>query len=171
VRSQTLAYETGSITFGARARVTIAQAIRLLHVTMQPVPRPLTQAVALQCLDARGRSIDLPARLGYDVSDPWAVAITFGDPSQEVTWLVGRDLLMDGLTEPTGEGDILLWPSIDDQGRAAVVMELCSPHGRLVAQLGTRELSEFLARTMTVVPQGSESVDLDRLVDELMSAH
>ena len=48
-------------------------------------------------------------------------------------------------------------------------MELCSPHGRLVAQIGTRELSDFLARTMTVVPQGSECVDLDSLVDDLMS--
>ena len=96
-------------------------------MTQQPISPTLTQQVTLQCLDARGRSIDLPASLGYDPRDPWAVAITFGGPEEQVRWIVGRDLLLQGVTDPAGEGDILLWPSIDENGRAAVVMELRSP--------------------------------------------
>jgi hypothetical protein len=136
-------------------------------VTQQPISRALSQELVLQCLDAFGRSLDLPASFGYDPSDPWAVWITFRGPRDEVRWAVGRDLLLQGMTDPAGEGDIQLWPSIDENGRAAVVMELCSPDGRLVAQLLTNELYRFLTRTLAVVPLGTESVDLDRLVDAI----
>ena len=131
---------------------------------MSPV---LTQQVTLQCLDARGRSIDLPAALGYDPSDPWAVEIAFGGVDEQVRWIVGRDLLLQGVTDPAGEGDILLWPSIDEDGRAAVVMELCSPDGRLVTQLRTHDLYRFLTRTLALVPRGTEWIDLDQMVQEL----
>ncbi len=111
--------------------------------------------------------MDLPATFGYDPADPWAVWITFRGPRDQVRWAVGRDLLLQGLTDPAGEGDIQLWPSIDEAGRAAVVMELCSPDGRLVTQLRTHQLYRFLTRTLAVVPVGSESIDLDDLVAEL----
>ncbi|MBB3044341.1 SsgA family sporulation/cell division regulator [Nocardioides sp. LMS-CY] len=134
----------------------------------QPPTSPrLSQAVALQCLDAYGRSVDLPALLAYEPTDPWAVEVTFGWPSGTVRWLIGRDLLLQGLTDPAGEGDVLVSPSIDDCGRAAVVLELSSPHGRLVTQLPTRELGTFLIRTLAVVPQGREEIDLDLLVETL----
>jgi hypothetical protein len=126
--------------------------------------RALSQELVLQCLDAYGRSLDLPASFGYDPSDPWAVWITFRGPRDEVRWAVGRDLLLQGMTDPAGEGDIQLWPSIDENGRAAVVMELCSPDGRLVTQLLTNELYRFLTRTLAAVPLGTESIDLDQMV-------
>jgi hypothetical protein len=126
--------------------------------------RALSQELVLQCLDAYGRSLDLPASFGYDPSDPWAVWITFRGPRDDVRWAVGRDLLLQGMTDPAGEGDIQLWPSIDENGRAAVVMELCSPDGRLVTQLLTNELYRFLTRTLAAVPLGTESIDLDQMV-------
>jgi hypothetical protein len=126
--------------------------------------RALSEELVLQCLDAYGRSLDLPASFGYDPSDPWAVWITFRGPRDEVRWAVGRDLLLQGMTDPAGEGDVQLWPSIDENGRAAVVMELCSPDGRLVTQLLTNELYRFLTRTLAAVPLGTESIDLDQMV-------
>ena len=129
--------------------------------------RALSQELVLQCLDAYGSSLDLPASFGYDPSDPWAVWITFLGPGERVRWAVGRDLLLQGMTDPAGEGDIQLWPSIDENGRAAVVMELCSPDGRLVTQLLTNELYRFLTRTLAVVPLGTESIDLDELVEAI----
>ncbi len=136
----------------------------------EPTSRSLAQQVSLQCLDARGRSVDLGAVLGYDPADPWAVELLFGRPGDTVRWLVGRDLLLTGLTDPIGEGDVLVSPSIDEYGRAAVILELCSPNGRLVAQLSTRELSAFLDRTVAAVTPGTEAVDLDQLVAQLTSA-
>jgi hypothetical protein len=126
--------------------------------------RALSQELVLQCLDAYGRSLDLPASFGYDPSDPWAVWITFRGPRDDVRWAVGRDLLLQGMTDPAGEGDIQLWPSIDENGRAAVVMELSSPDGRLVTQLLTNELYRFLTRTLAAVPLGTEWIDLDQMV-------
>jgi hypothetical protein len=170
VRSQTLAHRPDGFTFGERRaanRVTDQRLPRPLVVTQQPQARAIAQDLTLQCLDAWGRAVDLPATFGYDAADPWAVWITFRRPQDQVRWAVGRDLLLQGLTDPAGEGDIQLWPSIDEHGRAAVVMELCSPGGRLVTQLHTHELYRFLTRTLALVPVGSETIDLDGLVAEL----
>jgi hypothetical protein len=141
---------------------------RLVPVTQQPISGALSQELTLQVLDAWGRTVDLAASFGYDAGDPWAVWITFGGNGDSVRWAVGRDLLMRGLTEPAGEGDIQLFPSVDENGRAAVVMELCSPDGRLVTQMLTSELYGFLAKTLAVVPLGEETIDLDLLVESLV---
>jgi hypothetical protein len=136
-------------------------------VTQQPISGALSQELTLQVLDAWGRSVDLAASFGYDAGDPWAVWITFRSSRHPVRWAVGRDLLLRGLTDPAGEGDVQLWPSVDENGRAAVVMELCSPDGRLVTQMLTSELYGFLSRTLAVVPLGAETIDLDLLVESL----
>ncbi|WP_460828544.1 SsgA family sporulation/cell division regulator [Nocardioides hungaricus] len=145
---------------------------RLLGVTQQPISRTVSADLLLQVLDARGRTVDLPAEFGYDPADPWAVWITFrgasGHSTEPVRWAVGRDLLLHGMTEPAGEGDVLLFPSVDENGRAAVVMELCSPDGRLVTQLRTSDLNDFLVKTLTAVPLGTETIDLDLLVESLV---
>ena len=153
-------------------RVTIAVVGRLLVVNQQPLSPALSQGLSLQALDDWGRTVEVPATFAYDAADPWAVRITFpgssGDAASAVRWVVARDLLLQGLTDPAGEGDVQLFPSIDEDGRAAVVMELCSPHGRLVLQLRTSELHRFLCRTLAVVPLGAESIDLDGMVAELV---
>ncbi|WP_343907713.1 SsgA family sporulation/cell division regulator [Nocardioides aquiterrae] len=141
---------------------------RLVPVTQQPISGALSQDLTLQVLDAWGRTVDLTASFGYDAGDPWAVWITFRGHGDSVRWAAGRDLLMRGLTEPTGDGDIQLFPSVDENGRAAVVMELCSPDGRLVTQMQTSELYAFLAKTLAVVPLGAETIDLDLLVEALV---
>lgn len=145
---------------------------RLLVVTQQPISRTISADLVLQVLDAWGRTVDLPAEFGYDPADPWAVWITFrgasGRSTEPVRWAVGRDLLMSGMTDPAGEGDIQLFPSVDENGRAAVVMELCSPDGRLVTQLRTSDLNAFLVKTLMAVPLGTETVDLDLLVESLV---
>ena len=134
----------------------------------QPTSPALSQDIILQVLDAWGRTVDLTASFGYDAGDPWAVWITFPSPGDPVRWAVGRDLLLRGLTDPAGEGDIQLFPSVDENGRAAVVMELCSPNGRLVTQMRTSELHAFLSRTLMLVPLGAERIDLDLLVAALV---
>ena len=138
-------------------------------MNQQPASRHLSADLTVQCLDARGRSVDLLASFGYDAADPWAVTITFGQRDEQVAWVVARDLLVQGLTEPVGEGDVQVWPSIDEHGRAAVVIEFRPPAGHLATQLGTHELYRFLSHTQTVVPSGTESIDLDELVEVLLA--
>ncbi|MFT4081109.1 MAG: SsgA family sporulation/cell division regulator [Nocardioides sp.] len=132
----------------------------------------VTQDVTLSCLDPWGRTVDVPTTLGYRQHDPYAVSLTFHAPSGDVEWVVSRTLLLHGMAAPTGEGDVRVAPSIDENGRAVAVIDFHSPDGRLVAITSSRMVQEFLARTFAAVPVGSEHefLDLDALVADLLGA-
>jgi hypothetical protein len=140
-------------------------------MTQRPVSPTVTQDIALHCLDQLERPMSFMASFGYDPTDPYAVWLTFHIPAGDVRWVMARSLLVRGLTEPAGEGDIRLWPSIDEGGRAMVCLDFHSPEGRLVTEARTADLHRFLARTWTLVPAGDEAelVDLDLLVESLLT--
>jgi hypothetical protein len=103
----------------------------------------------------------LGAELHYDVSDPYAVTMVLTAPSGHVVWVFGRDLLLGGLCEPTGDGDIHVWPSVDSYGRAVVLLELSPPSGAALVQVRSGDLARFIDRTVALVAPGSESGRLD----------
>lgn len=138
-----------------------------------PIQHPaLSHDITLSCLDPWGRTVDVPTTLGYREDDPYAVSLTFHSHSGDVVWVVSRTLLLQGLAAPTGEGDVKVYPSIDDRARAVVVLDFCSPDGRLVATTSSREVQGFLAKTFAAVPVGTESrhLDLDGLIDALLGS-
>lgn len=139
-------------------------------MTQQPVPRAVSHELVLVCLDRAGQPLDLGASLDYSPSDPYAVWLTFHAPSGDVTWAMSRSLLSCALTRPAGEGDVRMWPSIDESARAVVVMEFRSPDGRLVAQAPTQKVHHFLTHTLALVPLGTESdyVDVDELIESIL---
>jgi hypothetical protein len=51
-----------------------------------------------------------------------------------------------------------------------VIIELSSPDGELMAQARTTDVQQFVNRTLTQVPSGSESanVDIETLVEALL---
>ncbi len=140
-------------------------------MTQRPVSSTVTQDIALQCLDELGRPMIFMASFGYSPGDPYAVWLTFHIPAGDVRWAVARSLLQRGLTEPAGEGDIRLWPGIDDDLCAVVCMDFHSPEGRLITSARTSDLQRFLGRTWEAVPPGRENerIDLDQLVDSLLT--
>jgi hypothetical protein len=83
--------------------------------------------------------------------------MVFKTPRSEVRWTFGRELLNDGLYEPTGDGDVHVWPCLDLDGRAVVIIELCSPDGEALVQARTGDLSHFVERMSAAVPVGAES--------------
>jgi hypothetical protein len=135
-----------------------------------PTSRVLDEHLTLHCMDVHGHLRPLDASFAFDVADPYAVWITFHSPAGDVRWGLSRHLIAEGLTEPTGEGDIQLWPSIDDDGHAIVMVEFCSPDGELVTHVRTAELQRFLNRTLRMVPLGGESehMDVDRMISGLL---
>ncbi|MCW2797933.1 MAG: sporulation and cell division protein SsgA [Nocardioides sp.] len=137
-------------------------------MTQQPISGTLIQDLTLQCLDRQSRPVELVATFGYQPDDPYAVWLTFHAPDGEVRWAISRALMLHGLTAPAGEGDIRLWPSIDEDARAVLVIDFRSPHGRLVAQALTSEVHGFLTRSLAMVPLGTESMHLD--VDALVAS-
>ena len=136
-------------------------------MSRKPGTRTLSQEMTLQCVDAKGRGVELLAAFGYDPTDPFAVWVTFPSSQGDIRWAMCRETLLKGLTDPSGSGDLEMWPSIDHEGRAVVVLEFRSPAGRLVAQAHTHEVYRFLTRTLAVVPLGTESQQLD--VDAMLA--
>ena len=71
------------------------------------------------------------ASLRYDRDDPYAIHLSFLTPSgrDPIEWIFARSLASDGLTEPAGDGDVRIWPALDDL-TGPVYVELRSPSGR-----------------------------------------
>lgn len=114
---------------------------------------------------------DLPVvtDLSYSADDPWAVRIAFrtGSDAEDgteltVEWLLGRQLLADGLAGPVGDGDVRVWPGLGHLD-AVVHLAMSSPSGSAMFHIDRSQLAAFLRRTYEVVALGAESgrVDVD----------
>jgi hypothetical protein len=131
----------------------------------------INQDISMDCVDPSGTVTSLDATLGFNPADPYAVTVAFRTPAGSVVWTFARDLLSRGLTTPSGEGDVHVWPCLDAAGRAVVIIELTSPDGELVAQAATQDIYRFVSRTLAIVPAGLESsyVDMDELIDQILA--
>jgi len=140
---------------------------------MQPIRMTsggVSQAVLLSCVDQWGRAVEVPTTLGFRADDPYAVSMVFHSGSGDVEWVLARTLLLQGLASPCGDGDVKVYPSIDEDANAVTILDFCSPDGRLVAQTDSLALQSFLSRTFELVPVGAESkhIDLDQLIAALL---
>jgi hypothetical protein len=130
------------------------------------------QTVMLELIDAAGGSTPLETELAYDPRDPFAVSATFHTIAGQVRWTFGRDLLVEGLYEPTGDGDVHVWPCLDNQGRPVVIVELCSPDGEALVQARAADMTAFVQRMTTAVAVGAENdfVDVDAAIAAIFAA-
>ncbi len=112
--------------------------------------------------------LDLPARLQYRPTDPYAVRLIFGLGACEETveWVFARELLTAGMNGATGEGDVRIAPA----GEREVRIELSSPSGSATLAMPRGLASRFLLASYELVWPGSESehVDLDHAVESLL---
>ncbi|MDT3396917.1 SsgA family sporulation/cell division regulator [Streptomyces sp. B1866] len=107
------------------------------------------------------RSVPVPARLSYRTSDPYAVHIVFHTGSESpVEWSFARELLLEGVFRPCGQGDVRVWPSRAD-GRTTVCMSLTSPNGAAQVEAPASVVSAWLERTLRAVPPGQEHEQYD----------
>src|SRR3954454_12050507 len=133
-------------------------------------PRSTSVSTELQLRLVVPGAASLPVRAGlrYDVADPYAVQVAFhtgnGNDGEIVQWTFARQLLTDGVTAPVGQGDVQVWPSTDEDGRAGsgvVCLSLSSPSGKALFEIPVSELVEFLTMTYAAVPTGAESDHVD----------
>ncbi|WP_410641940.1 SsgA family sporulation/cell division regulator [Amycolatopsis sp. lyj-346] len=122
--------------------------------------------LALEVRTADGGATSLRADLGYDSREPYAVALSLHTGRGLVEWLVARELLIDGLREPAGLGDVRVAPATDP---AVTVIGLRSPGGHVTLEADTAEIVDFLYRTCEALPRGEESraFDFDRELAKL----
>lgn len=93
------------------------------------------------------------AEFRYRSDDPFAVQMLLSiDQSPAISWVFGRELMLEGVRGPAGMGDVQIFPVHD-----GTVVELRSGEqsARLLAH--TPDLMEFLDCTVEMVPTGSES--------------
>jgi hypothetical protein len=132
----------------------------------------ITEAMRMDFVDTEGVSTPLEAEFEYNPADPFAVSILFKADPVPVRWTFARDLLIDGFYEPTGDGDVHVWPCLSADGCAVVILELNSPSGEVLIQIGSREVSRFIHQMLAAVPAGAEAdlLDYDSELADLLSA-
>jgi sporulation and cell division protein SsgA len=108
-------------------------------------------------------------RWSYCADDPYAVTIeiqTRGD--RWVDWVLARELLVEGLSEPAGIGDVRVRPASMGEWDVTLV-EICSPDGHALLEVDRDLLQQFVQATIDLVPLGSEGmvVDIDAEIEKI----
>jgi hypothetical protein len=139
-------------------------------VDMSARPIIVSADLDLRLVVPGSASLPVRAEVRYEPSDPYAVHMAFHTGTGEVVeWTFARQLLTEGVTRPTGEGDVQVWPSqgmgaeTAYSGQQIVCLALSSPSGRALFEIPLGSMIEFLTKTYTAVPTGGESdyVDVD----------
>lgn len=136
---------------------------------MNDRPACVRQSHTFQLVCAAGQ-IGVVAELEYRRAEPYAITATFHVGTGDgVQWLFARDLLIEGLVGPAGQGDIHIAP--DEIDADTVVIDLHSPDGSALLAVPTAVLAEFLRATYAVVGVGEEhrAVDIDHELSALLA--
>jgi hypothetical protein len=128
-----------------------------------------TTALQIATIDAEVEQT-LVAEFVYDPADACAVTMVLQTLSGPVTWTFARELLVDGQYEPTGDGDVHVWPCLSACGEAVVIVELCSPVGETLLQFPTRAVQDFIISSLKQVPLGREGLDVDAWIEQILAA-
>ena len=131
---------------------------------------PVTQLVTLELIDVNGDTTPLQTEFGYDPKDPFAVSAVCMTLAGRVRWAFSRELLIEGLYEPTGDGDVHVWPCLDSQGASVVMIELCSPDGEALVQAPTADIASFVDRMLAAITPGGERLDVDAAIAAIFAA-
>ena len=105
------------------------------------------------------------AELRYHRKDPLAVEMRLSiGKSPAVSWVFGRDLLIEGLRRPSGVGDVRFYPVHE-----SVIIELRSCTGKAVLLSYLPDMADFVAHIVAAVPVGTEvgREDVERELLEL----
>ncbi|HZG92981.1 MAG TPA: SsgA family sporulation/cell division regulator [Pseudonocardia sp.] len=110
-----------------------------------------------------GQETPIVTRWTYRTADPFAVGLAVRiEQGRWVEWLVARDLVVESLDRPAGEGDIRMRPRYIG-GCPIVEIEIRGTDGRAVLEVDRHLLHRFVGDTLAVVALGAEvdQVDLD----------
>ncbi len=111
-----------------------------------------------------GTTAPVETELIYQADDPFAVTMRFRSGGSVATWVMGRELLAEGMTMCAGDGDVRLRPH---SGRT-LVLELISDRNVTVFRFPASTLRKFLTTTYRLVPAGSERFDADAFLSTVL---
>ncbi|MEU9044897.1 MULTISPECIES: SsgA family sporulation/cell division regulator [unclassified Kitasatospora] len=105
----------------------------------------------------------LRADFRFDRDTPVLVSVTLTPPrGRSVTWRISRELLYRGLSEPSGEGDVRIWPVPGERGELAW-LRLASRETSAVLELPVAALAQWFEATYRLVSaeQTRKAAELD----------
>ncbi|MGI9001568.1 MAG: SsgA family sporulation/cell division regulator [Pseudonocardia sp.] len=108
-----------------------------------------------------GQPAPIVMRWTYTASDPFAVTFAVQTrPDRWVEWLVARDLLVEALVGPAGDGDIRMSPQ-EVQGYDIIEITIQLPDGHAVLEVDRDLLHHFVDASTDVVAMGTEADHMD----------
>ncbi|MFI1190004.1 SsgA family sporulation/cell division regulator [Streptomyces californicus] len=100
--------------------------------------------------------------LRYDRDDPLAVDFTFHGPTGTLArWRFSRDLLLAGLDELVGQGEVMLWPSDEGPADSVLFLRLGLQERHALLAVRRAPVHDWLAGTLAAVPLGDEMAGTD----------
>ncbi|WP_354642747.1 SsgA family sporulation/cell division regulator [Kitasatospora camelliae] len=100
---------------------------------------------------------EVRTRFRYEADRPYEVRLTFHvGRLDEADWVFSRELLRDGLSALSGQGDIKLWPAYCPCHGSTLHIALESPHGSALLEASRPQVKAWLERTYACVPPEAE---------------
>jgi hypothetical protein len=128
-----------------------------------------TEAIHAEFVALYDGTTPVRSRWSYRADQPFTVTAAFQtDRDRWVEWVFSRELLVAGLTDSAGVGDVRFRP-LEERGLKMLVVEIESPEGYALLELDHEAVADFLDATEEMVPLGSEDehFDVDALIAEL----
>jgi hypothetical protein len=110
------------------------------------------------------------SRWSYVAGDPYVVNLAFRtERGRWIEWAFARDLLVEGLEEPAGLGDVRVRPDLAFEDELLVI-ELESPDGYAIVEMRREDVERFADATREVVALGTESelIDMDAFIAQII---
>lgn len=133
------------------------------------LPTAVTAELSLRMVVDSDRTVEVPCALEYRAEEPYAVRATFRTGVADIEWMFSRELMLEGLQRPSGEGDVVIWP--ENHGPAPLILlALNSPSGQAVMECDRPHIELFLRRSFDIVAVGEESsvIDIDACIDAIL---
>ena len=138
---------------------------------MTPRSFDVVEVVMMQLVLSDATVLGVTAELGFRASDPYTVRAVFTGPHSVSTWLVGRELLAQGLlanqVAPAGTGDVRVWR---DDDPTYVLISLSGVEGDALLASPAEPLERIVATTRQLVPFGTESTRMDPEISRVIAA-
>ncbi len=133
------------------------------------------EVVAMHLVLSDASVLPIRAELTFDASDPYTVRMEFTGTQSNCTWLIGRELIAQGVladpSSPAGTGDVRIWR---DEDPTFILLALSGVEGDALLAGPAEPFARFVAATTVLVPFGSESSrmedEISRLIVSLLDA-
>ena len=128
-------------------------------------PTSVTHRDVFYLIDGEQKPILMVVTLTWLPQFPHTVTIQFGT-KKKPEWVIGRQLLADGLEGHVGGYDITIRPSLD---KSWIELHLDSPTGHAEFLVYRQPIIEFLEATWAQIPAHEELVPTDEELQRLTS--